>query len=159
MKIGVIADTHDNLSAVGKAVALFNDIDVGLVIHAGDMIAPFVAVPFKNLQAPLVAVFGNCDGEILGLKQAFPEQIYYPPHELTIAEKQVLVFHEPHAVESLAKSNSFDCIIYGHTHKIDIRHVGSTLVLNPGECGGWLYGERSAAIWDTKAMTADIIPV
>ena len=41
--VGLIADTHDNKGAVWSATALFNDRRVGLVVHAGDYIAPFNA--------------------------------------------------------------------------------------------------------------------
>lgn len=33
--IGILADTHDNLDMVRRAVRLFNDMGCGLVIHAG----------------------------------------------------------------------------------------------------------------------------
>ena len=42
MKIGVLSDSHDNVHMVAKAVELFNDEGVVLVVHAGDFIAPFV---------------------------------------------------------------------------------------------------------------------
>ena len=41
MRIGVISDTHDNLLMIKKAVEVFNRHGVGMVVHAGDFIAPF----------------------------------------------------------------------------------------------------------------------
>ena len=34
MKLGVMADTHNNIPIIEKAVARFNEMDVTLVIHA-----------------------------------------------------------------------------------------------------------------------------
>ena len=40
MIIGVIADTHENMPFIRKAVDYFNDKAVSLVLHAGDLISP-----------------------------------------------------------------------------------------------------------------------
>ena len=69
--IGILSDTHDNLTRVREAVRLFNDAGCDLVIHAGDFVAPFAAEELRNLRAPVKAVYGNCDGEKAGLAQVF----------------------------------------------------------------------------------------
>ncbi|MEO0083560.1 MAG: YfcE family phosphodiesterase, partial [candidate division WOR-3 bacterium] len=61
--IGIISDTHDNLPNIKRAVKIFNQRKVSLVIHCGDFVAPFTLLTFKELQCPLTGVFGNCDGE------------------------------------------------------------------------------------------------
>ena len=38
MKLGIISDTHDNMPVIAKAVELFNDEKVDLVIHALSLI-------------------------------------------------------------------------------------------------------------------------
>jgi putative phosphoesterase len=69
--IGIMSDSHDNLPAIREAVQFFNEAKVELVIHAGDMISPFVAKEIKNLNAEFKAVFGNNDGERDGLRHFF----------------------------------------------------------------------------------------
>ena len=69
--IGILSDSHDNLTRVREAVRLFNDAGCDLVIHAGDFVAPFTVDELRNLRAPVKAVFGNCDGEKAGLAKAF----------------------------------------------------------------------------------------
>ena len=69
MKIGIISDTHDNVPKVKEAVTIFNEEGVDLVIHAGDYIAPFAVAPLNNLKCDYVGVFGNNDGEKLGLNR------------------------------------------------------------------------------------------
>ena len=59
MKLGVMADSHDNVPMVRRAVELFNRRQVDLVIHAGDFVAPFAIAPLADLDCRVVAVFGN----------------------------------------------------------------------------------------------------
>ena len=47
--IGIMSDSHDNLDAIRKAVDAFNEAEVDLVIHAGDMISPFTSKEIKKL--------------------------------------------------------------------------------------------------------------
>ena len=158
MKVGILSDSHDNLPALAKAVSLFNDAETALVIHAGDFVAPFVARPLKDLQSDFIGVFGNNDGERFGLVQAFGQKIFRPPHAFTFAGKKILLLHEPDNLDALVASNQFDMIIYGHTHDAEI-HRGDTVVVNPGECGGWVNGRRTVALWEIETNEVEIIPV
>jgi predicted phosphodiesterase len=44
----------------------------------------------------------------------------------------------------------------GHSHAPLIEKRGRTLVVNPGECCGYLSGKRSIAFVDTATMNAEI---
>ena len=69
VKIGIMSDSHDNINAIKRAVEIFNEEKVEAVFHAGDFIAPFVVpLALKNLKCDLYGVFGNNDGERIGLK-------------------------------------------------------------------------------------------
>ncbi|KAA0005879.1 MAG: YfcE family phosphodiesterase, partial [Thermoplasmata archaeon] len=70
-KIGVISDSHDNMEAIKKAVEFFNENDVELVIHAGDIVSPFTADEFKKLNCDMLLIYGNNDGDKLYLKERF----------------------------------------------------------------------------------------
>ncbi len=158
MKIGIMADSHDNLSAIGKAVSVFNDAEVSLVIHAGDLIAPFVSKPLMDLNGEFTAVFGNNDGERFGLAHVFEGKIHRAPYLMRYREKNVLILHEPDNLGALVDSDHFDLIVYGHTHDVDVQQ-GKTLVVNPGECCGWLRGKRTVALWDMESNDVEIVPV
>ena len=94
-QIGQSAPDFD-LPAIGKAVSVFNDAEVDLVLHAGDLVAPFVAKPLQFLKMDLIAVFGNNDGERLGLSKVFEGRIFRAPHEIRFAERRILLyFHQP----------------------------------------------------------------
>lgn len=158
MKIGIMSDSHDNLPKIEAAVDYFNREAVDLVIHAGDLVAPFTAKPLAKLQSPLVAVFGNNDGEVIGLTKRFEGKIHLAPHSLTFQEKKILICHEPIALNALKKSEFYDAIIYGHTHEVDIQE-GLTWVINPGETGGWLTGRSTIALWDLDLNKVNIIDI
>jgi putative phosphoesterase len=59
--------------------------------------------------------------------------------------------HQPKFLESLVAASNFDLVIYGHTHKVDIRE-GKPLIINPGETGGWLCGQSTVVTLDVKTM-------
>ncbi|MDZ7264376.1 MAG: metallophosphoesterase [candidate division KSB1 bacterium] len=157
-KVGIMSDSHDNLPAIRAAVALFNQRGMDLVIHAGDLVAPFTAREIKKLKCPYRIVLGNNDGEILGLYKVFEGQVYQPPYQFKINDKKVLVLHDPIFLEALTTQEAFDLIIYGHDHTPAVVETTSgSLIVNPGECGGWLTGQCTVAIWDIANHKAEII--
>lgn len=157
-KIGIMSDSHDNLPAIRAAVELFNREKVDLVIHAGDLIAPFTAREIKKLQCPYKIVFGNNDGEILGLHKIYEGNIFPPPHVLNLNSKSILVLHDPSLLKALKDSQNYDVIIYGHDHKAFVEHLsGGTVIVNPGECGGWLTGKNTVAILNLNSQQVKII--
>lgn len=62
-RIGILSDTHDNIPRIKDAVTRLNKEGVDLVLHAGDYIAPFVMGTLKDLNAEMIGVFGNNDGD------------------------------------------------------------------------------------------------
>ena len=157
MKIGVISDTHDNLPKIKKAVELFNKEGAQLVIHAGDIIAPFAAEAMSELRCRVIAVLGNNDGEKIILARKFEDigELHANMAQIEISGKKIAVVHYSDSVEALVASGQFDIVIYGHTHKIDVRQ-GKTLVVNPGECGGWVTGKSTVAVVDLDELDVEI---
>jgi predicted phosphodiesterase len=49
-------------------------------------------------------------------------------------------------------------VVYGHTHKVDIRE-GKPLIINPGECSGWLYGQATVVTLDLETMKHTVHPL
>ena len=153
--VGIMADSHDNMPAIRAAVELFNEKKVNLVIHAGDLVSPFTAREIKRLNCPYKIILGNNDGEILGLYRVYEGNIFQPPYKFRINDKKVLVLHDPILIDTLKEIKSFDLIIYGHDHTASITESPTgQLIANPGECGGWLSGKSTVAIWNT--LTAEI---
>lgn len=159
MKIGIIADTHDNITNIKKAVNIFNQEKIDFLFHAGDFVSPFTAQEMKKIQCPFVGVFGNNDGDKLFLLNQFQKigLIYPEPYKTDIDDKKIIMFHKNDIIADLAKSQVYDVIIYGHTHYKDLYKEGKTTVINPGECGGWLTGESTIAILNSTDLNVRII--
>jgi putative phosphoesterase len=159
MKIGIIADTHDNLPQIKKAVEIFNQEKVELVLHAGDFVSPFTYLEFKNLNCPLKGVFGNNDGDKIYLQEKFKGigELFPEPYKTNINHKNIIMLHLEKLIDDLAESQKYEVIIYGHTHRTDLRKIGKTLIVNPGECGGWLSEKSTIALLDLEKLEAKII--
>ena len=54
-------------------------------------------------------------------------------------------------------SGKYDLVIYGHTHKQDIRKVGDTLVINPGETTDWITGKSNVVVLNLDDMSVESI--
>jgi len=92
------------------------------------------------------------------------KEIREPPFELELWGKKFLLLHgygsrerTRRIVDTFAKSEEYDFILYGHTHQVDIRRIGSTFILNPGEACGYLFGKNTAAILDPENYRVEIL--
>lgn len=109
-QVGIMSDSHDNMPAIRAAVELFNQRHVDLVIHAGDLVAPFTAREIKKLKCPYRIVLGNNDGEVLGLYRVFDGNVYHPPLKIAVNDKKILVLHDAMLFDALEHLKSFDLI-------------------------------------------------
>jgi putative phosphoesterase len=157
--IGIMADSHDNVNAVRRAVRFFNDTECGLVIHAGDIVAPFSARELGNLSCQVKAVFGNCDGEKEGLKKSFEGfgEIKEAPFIFSQNRQRFLITHVHFSVPHYAASGEHDVLIFGHTHKPEIRREEGTLLINPGETGGWLSGRHTVVLLNPETLETELV--
>ena len=157
MKIGIISDSHDHHINILKAIDILNEEKVDYILHAGDVISPIAANAFSKVKdSQFIAVFGNCDGEKLLLKstiESFGGQIHNQPYVGQIEGKKIFMTHTPGALEAVIGSDRYDFVIYGHTHKQDIRKVGKTLVINPGELTDWVTGNSDLVILQLDNMS------
>jgi len=157
--IGLMSDSHDNLTMIRRAVSIFNDASCDLVVHAGDFVAPFAVRELASLNGRFKAVFGNCDGEKTGLKMAIEPigEIQEAPFAFSHAGKEILLCHIDFPVSQYVASGQYDIVIFGHTHKPEVKKKGRTLAINPGETGGWLTGTSTVALLDPASLEAEII--
>lgn len=150
MKIGLIADTHDNLPLIKKAVELFNKCKAGFVLHAGDFIAPFSVKPLFDLACRWKGVLGNNDGEVQGLVRISKGNISRQPLVLQLGGLKITLVHEYRKADT-------DVIVFGHTHTPHIEKQGKQLLVNPGEASGWVTGKSSVALLDLETLSAEIL--
>ncbi len=157
MRIGVLSDTHDRLPAMDHALALLRQRGVEMLVHPGDVIAPFAAKRLLAWTGPLKITYGNNDGERRGLKSVLP-QIQDGPLSFEAGGRQILLHHfiDWCSPESIAAA---EIIVTGHTHEVVNETRDGRLFLNPGECCGWVNGRCTVAILDTDGPSAEIIEV
>jgi putative phosphoesterase len=155
VKIGIISDSHDHHANALKAVEIFKNEQVQYILHAGDIVSPFTAKAFGEVKnARFIAVFGNNDGEKSVLKstiESFGGEIHRDPYRGKIAGKKIFMTHKPGILDEAIAGGKYDLIVYGHTHFRDIRTVGETLIINPGESTDWLSGKGRLIILDTES--------
>ncbi len=166
-KVGVISDTHDNLPAVDAALERLERMGVRLLLHAGDIIAPFTLRRILSRGFEFRGVFGNNDGELLLLSRVARDHgavLVQQPLITEIEGLRAIILHGLSGIEetksfvtALAKTGEYDVVIYGHTHEADVRRVGKALIVNPGEACGYLTGRRSLAVLDTVKMEVELI--
>jgi putative phosphoesterase len=160
MIIGAMSDSHDRLDAVDKAISFFNSQEVTDVLHAGDLVSPFVARLFSKLKAKLHFVWGNNEGDHDFIKVRFADIGVTPLGDfaaLQLGGKKIALLHGIHEeiVDSLVGSGRYDLVVRGHNHKAEIIE-GKTLVVNPGELCGYLTGRQTVALIDLQAMHGQI---
>jgi putative phosphoesterase len=164
MKIGIIADTHDNLPAIDKAVRRLNQEKVQLVLHLGDYVAGFAVLRFKPLEAKLIGIFGNNDGDHQLLEKRFKEinaEIHGRFAEVIVEGVKIAITHgdELELLESLIGTESYSVVAHAHSHEAKVERKGKTLVINPGEVCGYLSGKSTLALLDTKSLDVRIVEI
>ncbi|KAB1186726.1 MULTISPECIES: metallophosphoesterase [Haloferax] len=134
MKLGVVSDTHDNLDYVEAAVSHFEAEGVDVVVHCGDIVAPFSATPF-DADFEFHAVRGNNDGEwkLREIVESFGTYHDDFAH-LTLDGQDIAVYHGTEAglVDALVDSATYDYVLRGHTHEKTLDDRGGTTHINPG---------------------------
>ena len=170
MKIGIISDTHDDITNTNKAIDIFEHNKVEVVIHAGDMISPPVINEFKRLTengVKFFGIFGNNDGEKDGLKNAFEfigGKLLGDIGKIEIDRLKFCIYHgqDIKKKRKLIDSGKFDVFICGHTHrKVGklIGKSGTTIVLNPGtaHCPTEMYHTPSGYFKEATILIFDTL--
>jgi len=158
MKIGILSDTHDHLPNMRKALEIFKQEGCQKILHAGDIVSPFAVLLIREYKMPFTAVFGNNDGEWIALLKTAEGagEIKKGPIELEWEGRKIALMHEPVYIEALKKSEYFDLIVYGHSHIPELQTT-RPLVINPGECSGYLSGKPTTALCDLQNLSAKLI--
>ncbi|HEX2021290.1 MAG TPA: YfcE family phosphodiesterase [Candidatus Thermoplasmatota archaeon] len=129
MRIGLVADTHDNLPLCRAAARFLRDEAPDLVLHLGDVTSPATLDAFEGLRAQ-VLVGNNDDARALGRKA---EALGWPApaRDWSATLDGVLVAaHHGHLPPRLPGEP--DVLLHGHTHRRRAETAGRTLVVNPG---------------------------
>lgn len=160
MRVGVLADSHDRLPAIAEFARRFRAAGVDMVLHAGDYCAPWALGPFHAENLPLAGVFGKTDGDREGLRAeaalGVGTELYEAPHSMELAGRRILLVHDL-ADAGERSVAGHEIVIYGYTHERRLETSGDSILLNPGEACGWLFGTPTAAILDLEKKTVEFI--
>ena len=163
MRIGLLSDTHDNLQMVEAAIRHLNGERVDLVLHAGDYISPFVVPRLANLHPPMIGVLGNNDGDrsLLSARFAEYDRLSLRGGFAAVAAGGMAIglLHgdDRELLQALIERKAFDVVVHGHTHRAEVRTLGGTLVVNPGETCGYLSGRPTVAVLDTVTREVELL--
>lgn len=160
MKVGLMADSHDRIPAIAELLRQMQAAGVSMVLHAGDYVSPLALKPFEDLHMTLQGVFGKNDGDPQGLLSraslGLGLEIFESPHSFEISGHQILLVHDLGDMHKRSiKSHSV--VVHGFTHQQSMKSQGETLIVNPGESCGWLYGTPHAAILDLGTKKVEFL--
>lgn len=129
VRLGIISDTHGLLRP--EVHDVFKEVD--RILHAGD-VGDASILDELELIAPVVAVYGNTDSELLRrhLPEIIDEKI--DGFRFVVTHGDQLGAPQPEPLKAMFPDA--DVIIYGHSHKPLIHNFEDwSLTLNPGSAG------------------------
>ncbi len=163
MKAVIISDTHDNIFAIDDFIKSVENEDFEILIHAGDIVAPFSLRKFEKIPCKKYFVFGNNDGEKKILREIAQKSNITLDDvlELNLNKKKILIYHGTYKslLDGIIKSEIYDIVIYGHTHRLEITKRGKSLIINPGELCGYLTGNKTYVILDLKTLDTKVVKI
>jgi uncharacterized protein len=155
MRIGIIADTHDNLANTKRAAQWLSKEKIETIIHCGDIFKPETIEEIqKELKdAKIHIIFTPADASFCKI----PENSFSKLKNvktwtnfgvLKIDNIKIGFCHFPEVAQELVGSQEYDFVFYGHTHKPWLQKTGKTNLINPGNLAGIFY-RATFAIYDS----------
>jgi uncharacterized protein len=173
MLVGIISDTHDHLVGLQKAILIFKERKIEMLIHCGDWVSPFTLEFFDNemkgLNIPVKSVVGNNPGDIkrtMVSNSRMQNPIEWAKTVMLLLEiegRKTVVYHgdDREILSTLIDSQKYDLVLTGHTHAVRNEIIGKTLVINPGStsyaCEGKIIDRASVAIYDSRDNGVEIV--
>jgi hypothetical protein len=152
MKIGILADTHNNLTNLQLALAVFHAEAIHTLVHCGDLTAPETASALGGFR--VIHVQGNGDflsGEIrrvlLDLNPLSFSGAFFSG-EIDGVQLAATHGHISQQLDGLVASGQNRYVFCGHSHRRRDTMTGTTRVINPGSLGGLKAEERSVCVLD-----------
>lgn len=134
MKLGIIADTHDQVARTARALALLKGEGAEAIVHCGDLTGPEVV--FECGVLPSYYVFGNNDFDERGIRAAVEAMggvLLGKGGFVHLDGKRIGVTHGDSGAEmSRLLAAGPDYLLYGHWHEPADDRDGPTRRINPG---------------------------
>lgn len=119
-RVAVISDTHGLLRP--EIARVLETCE--LILHAGDIDTSQMLEKLREV-AKTYAVRGNADGD---LDEELPKELL-----LTLWGFQIYMIHNRKQIRE--NLEGVDFVVYGHSHKYEVRNSEGITYLNPGGCG------------------------
>lgn len=122
-RVGVLSDTHGVLRP--EVLPTLEGADE--IIHAGDIVDPEILTQLGQI-APVHAVRGNVDGGSWAARLPKTEVV-------GIGKALIYVLHDVGRLDLDPAAAGFSAVVFGHSHRPELRRENGVLYLNPGSCG------------------------
>ena len=155
MKIAVFSDSHDNIAGLEQALQQANAAGAEMLLHCGDLVAPFMMDRLgKHFAGPVHVIFGNNDADLRLLQvvaTGYPQITLHGIYaEVEADGRTIAMIHYPEPALRIAQSGQFDLVCYGHDHDKAVERIGSCVLANPGE----ILGMKGAPTWGLYDTTS-----
>lgn len=157
-KLGLIADTHDNVPALEAALAVLQAQGVNCVIHAGDVTGSATLRRLEGWHA-IVALGNNDTDEGLDAAARLAGVELTAVWKGALGGRSVAVVHghDRRLLKEAIGSGRFDLIVTGHTHRLRDETLGRTRVVNPGALHR--AARYTCAVYDTLTGALEVFEV
>ena len=161
MKIGVLSDTHDNLTNLITALGTFRRLGIGTVIHCGDLTSLEMVSHFEGFR--VIYTLGNMDAASGAIVKRFhklnEENFSGIVFKGVIGGVQLAVAHShiKGMVAKLLRQNHYKWIFHGHTHEKRNELIRGTRIVNPGALGGMGREPRSFCVVDMDTQSVEFM--
>ena len=159
--LGILSDTHNNTANLRAALEIFQQRDVGRLIHCGDVTTLSTLEWLAEFR--VIYVFGNGDdasGEMREMLLRYDPLNYAGlsySGQIDGVKIAAAHGHLPASLDTMIHSGEYDYVFHGHSHRRRDERIGRTRVINPGALGGLHREARSVCIVDLAASRAEFV--
>ena len=163
MKIGVMSDTHDNLSNTVAVLKTYRERGIDTIVHCGDLTSPEMISHFEGFR--LIFTIGNMDHTTGTIKKRLEKMREDNFAGMVFTGKLGGVFiavthsHVDGKIMELVREKKFKWIFHGHTHEKRDEMVQGVRIVNPGALGGLGREPRTFCIVDLEAGDVEFIKI
>lgn len=163
MKIGVMSDTHDNLSNTTTVLGAYRERGIETIVHCGDLTSPDMVSHFSGFR--VIFTIGNMDHTTGAIKKRlekmrednFAGMVY--KGKLGGISVAATHSHVNGKIMELVQEGRFKWIFHGHTHEKRDEVIRGVRIVNPGALGGLGREPRTFCVVDLKAEEVEFIKV
>jgi uncharacterized protein len=163
MKIGVLSDTHDNLSNTTTVLSTYRERGIDTIVHCGDLTSPELVSHFEGFR--VIFTIGNMDHTTGAIKKRLgkmrEDNFAGMVFQGSLGGVPIAATHS-HVngkIMELVQEGRFKWIFHGHTHEKRDEVVKGVRIVNPGALGGLGREPRTFCIVDLDAGDVEFIRV